>query len=113
MRYFSVKRTLKIAGKTYRPCVCYQLPDSLLFTAKSLVEQGIAEIHDEEVFFQSGKKIDAARIADKQRAKEEEKIVIEKATRKKSHKELKDELAKIESDLNSVEVAVDGESTGQ
>lgn len=108
MKYFSVKRSIKIGGKLYRPCVCYPLPDSLLFTVKSLVDSGVAAVHDEEVYFQSGKMIDSERLARRNAEKSEVKI-----TRKKSHKELKDDLAKMEAAMNTVEAAVGGEAEGQ
>lgn len=56
--YFSVKRTMKIAGRKYIPCVCYPLPKVLVSTIDKLVEDGKARKYEEAVRFQSGKKIE-------------------------------------------------------
>ena len=34
--YFSVKQSVKIAGKAYIPCVCYPLPEALKLTVEQL-----------------------------------------------------------------------------
>lgn len=80
MKYFSVKRSIKIGGKICKPCICYELKDSLVFTVKSLVDSGIAQIHDDEVFFQNGKVIDKKAVV----AKAKEKAKVEKAAKKKA-----------------------------
>lgn len=53
--FFSVKKNLKIAGKVYIPCVCYDLPEQLVLTVKKLEAEGKACIHEEEVGFMNGK----------------------------------------------------------
>lgn len=53
--YFSVRKTLKIANKTYIPCVCYQLPNVLVPTIEMLVRADKAYIYKEPVSFMNGK----------------------------------------------------------
>ena len=55
--FFSVKREIKIAGKTYIPCVCYPVTKFLERTVQKLSEEGKAVIYSERVFFQNGKVI--------------------------------------------------------
>lgn len=55
--FFSVKREIKIAGKTYIPCVCYPVTKFLERTVQKLSEEDKAVIYSERVFFQNGKVI--------------------------------------------------------
>lgn len=55
--FFSVKRAMKIAGKTYIPCVCYPVTKFLERTVQKLSEEGKVVIYSERVFFQNGKVI--------------------------------------------------------
>ena len=56
--FFSVKYSIRIAGKVYMPCICYTLTRFLELTVKDLEKQGKATIHDKMVFFQNGKIIE-------------------------------------------------------
>ena len=56
--FFSVKHSIRIAGKVYMPCICYTLTRFLELTVKDLEKQGKATIHDKMVFFQNGKIIE-------------------------------------------------------
>lgn len=56
--FFSVKHSIRIAGKIYMPCICYTLTRFLELTVKDLEKQGKATIHDKMVFFQNGKIIE-------------------------------------------------------
>ena len=56
--FFSVKYSIRIAGKVYMPCICYPLTRFLELTVKDLEKQGKAIIHDKMVFFQNGKIIE-------------------------------------------------------
>lgn len=56
--FFSVKHSIRIAGKVYMPCICYNLTRFLELTVKDLEKQGKAAIHDKMVFFQNGKIIE-------------------------------------------------------
>lgn len=55
--YFSVKKTIKIAGKTYIPCICYEVTRALELTVAKLEREGKAVTYSEKVFFQNGKVI--------------------------------------------------------
>lgn len=73
MQYFSVKKPLRIAGKTFIPCVCYKLPEILEKTVQKLVEESKAVIYDDPVYFQTGKLL---------KAKEETPVNKKKAGKK-------------------------------
>lgn len=75
--FFSVKEPLKIAGKTYIPCVCYPLPKFLELTVNDLVNKGKAVVYDEYVYFQNGKVIKTEKMlkAEKKEAKKAEKKI--------------------------------------
>ena len=53
--FFSVKSTLRIAGKVYTPCVCYPLPENLVATVDKLVTEDKAYKFENRVYFQNGK----------------------------------------------------------
>ena len=52
--FFSVKHSIRIGGKVYMPCICYELTKVLELTIKDLEKQGKATIHNKMVFFQNG-----------------------------------------------------------
>lgn len=83
--FFTVKKNIKVAGKYYRPCVCYELPQYLLPTIRDLEEKGTATITEEPVFFQNGTQIDSEEL--ERKAKEAEKL--EKERRKEERKSKK------------------------
>lgn len=56
--FFSVKRPMKIAGKTYIPCVCYPVTRMLELTVNKLEAEGKAVTYTERVFFQNGRVIE-------------------------------------------------------
>lgn len=78
--YFSVKSSVKIAGKVYTPCICYPLSEFLTPTINKMVEEGKAVIYKDKVFFQNG------RVLVK---KPKEILTTEKKPSKKSKKEEK------------------------
>lgn len=53
--FFSVKKMIKIGGKVYKPCICYEVTRALELTLQKLTSAGKAVIYDERVFFQNGK----------------------------------------------------------
>lgn len=53
--FFSVKKTIKIGGKVYKPCICYEVTRALELTLQKLASAGKAVLYDERVFFQNGK----------------------------------------------------------
>jgi hypothetical protein len=80
--FFSVKSSVKIAGKVYTPCVCYALSDFLKPTVEKMVAEEKAHIYDHKVAFQNGKVIEK---------KEEPKPVVEKKSKKAKKEEIKEE----------------------
>lgn len=72
--FFSVKTPLKIAGKTYIPCVCYSLPRFLELTVNKLVSEGKAVIYNEFVYFQNGKVIEKTKEIKKETKKKKEVV---------------------------------------
>ena len=56
--FFTVKKSIRIAGKVYSPCICYDLTKFLETTVQKLADEGKAVIHDKMVFFQNGKIIE-------------------------------------------------------
>ena len=73
--FFSVKYSIRIAGKVYMPCICYPLTRFLELTVKDLEKQGKATIYDKMVFFQNGKIIEEKPVA-------EENFITEKPKKK-------------------------------
>lgn len=74
--FFSVKRALRIGGKAYLPCICYEVDKSLEPTVKKLVAEGKACSYDNRVFFQNG------RVIKTEAEKKAEEKVQRKADRK-------------------------------
>ena len=92
--FFSVKKSIKLAGKAYIPCICYPCPRFLELTVKSLEEKGIARIHNEYVSFQNGKIIETKENVTKTQekvVKTEETVKVKKSKKKNEVKEIKDE----------------------
>lgn len=92
--FFSVKYSIRIAGKVYMPCICYTLTKFLELTVKDLEKQGKATIYDKMVFFQNGKII------------EEKTVVKENLTAEKPKKEKKAKTVPV-NDVN--DLAAEGE----
>jgi hypothetical protein len=92
--FFTVKKNLKIGGKYFRPCICYDLPQFMLLTVRKLEAQGDAEITEEPVFFQNGAKIDPKEL----KRKEKEAKIAEKLQKraKKQHKNDENEASEAE-----------------
>lgn len=78
--YFSVKSSVKIAGKVYTPCICYPLSEFLTPTVNKMIEEGKAVIYKDKVFFQNGKVLVK---------KPKEILTTEKKSSKKAKKEEK------------------------
>lgn len=56
--FFSVKKPIKILGKSYIPCVCYPMPKTLEKTILDLETRGLVKLFDKEVYFLNGKIFD-------------------------------------------------------
>jgi hypothetical protein len=78
--FFSVKSSVKIAGKVYTPCVCYALPDFLKVTIEKMVVEERAYIYDHKVAFQNGKVLEKKEV-------ETKPVAVEKKKMKKAKKE--------------------------
>ena len=90
--FFSVKTTVKIMGKLYRPCTCYAVTKVLEATVNKMVSEGNAVLYDNRVFFQNGKII---------KSLEERKAEVK--AQKKAEKAMKKEDKKTEVNLEAVE----------
>lgn len=77
--YFSVKASVRIAGKVYTPCVCYALPDFLKATIEKMAEEERAYIYDHKVAFQNGKVIEKKEIKPVEKKKAKKEKVVEEA----------------------------------
>lgn len=93
--FFSVKYSIRIAGKVYMPCICYTLTRFLELTVKDLEKQGKATIYDKMVFFQNGK------IIEEKPTTEEISVVRENLTTEKPKKEKKAKTVPVE-DVNDL-----------
>ena len=73
--FFSVKTSVKILDKTYIPCVCYAMNETIQKTIEDLANKNKAVIYDEKVFFQNGKVIKTQKMlkAEKKEARKEAK----------------------------------------
>ena len=76
--FFSVKTTMKIGDKVYKPCICYKVTKELRLTVDKLVAEGKAYEYETEVFFQNGKVL------------EKKAVVKESLTTKKGKKAKKE-----------------------
>ena len=81
--FFSVKSSVKIAGKVYTPCVCYALTDFLKTTVEKMVAENKAYIYDHKVAFQNGKVIE--------KKEEVQPVAVEKKSKKVKKEETKEE----------------------
>lgn len=90
--FFTVKRTLRIGGKVYTPCICYPLPHILEYTVQELEKKGEAVIHNEMVFFQNGKIIPS--LAERKALEKAEKKAKKEAEKKAKEAEASEETEK-------------------
>lgn len=77
--FFSVKNSIKIGGKTFRPCVCYEVTPYLELTIKKLAEEDKVILYNERVYFCNGKILD-------KKAVEKPAVVTEKSKKEKKTK---------------------------
>lgn len=91
--FFSVKQSIRIAGKVYMPCICYNLTKFLEFTVKELEKKGKATIHEKMVFFQNGKIIE-------EKAAVKENLTAEKPKKDKKVKAVKTYSVKEGNEIN-------------
>ena len=95
--FFSVKKTIKIGGKVYKPCICYEVTRALELTLQKLASAGKAVLYDERVFFQNGKIIKteamlkAEKKAEKKASRKAKKVSEAKAEETTASEESVDE----------------------
>lgn len=81
MIYFSVKDGLKIAGKNFRPCICYKISELHRASIERLAAEGKVRIHNKQVFFQNGKILETKAVNKVKKAKKNTaKIEVKEAT---------------------------------
>ena len=56
--FFSVRVPMKIGGKAFHTCICYDLTEALKATVEKLASEGKAEIYQEQKFFCNGKLVE-------------------------------------------------------
>lgn len=76
MKYFAVKKQMKIGKKVYIPCVSYKVLDQLKATVDKLAETGTVLISENLMVFQNGKQIIPERYV--------KKVSAKKATKKEN-----------------------------
>ena len=77
--FFSVKNPIKIGGKVYKPCICYEVTSYLKLTIDKLLSEDKVDVYEERVFFCNGKLV----------PKEEKKV--KRTKKEKAKKILKEE----------------------
>lgn len=55
--YFSVKNAIKLGGKKYLPCICYEVTKVLELTVEKLVKEGKAITYAYKSYFVNGVRI--------------------------------------------------------
>ena len=76
--FFSVKRPMKILGKTYVPCICYEVTKFLEATVNKLVAEEKAVTYETGVGFMNGKVlVKTKKLSKKSIKKEKEEGVVE------------------------------------
>ena len=79
--FFSVKSPIKIGGKVFQPCICYEVTPYLEATVNKLKDEGRAEIHEDRVFFCNGKVVE-------KKPAVKEAVIAEKPRKEKKTKEI-------------------------
>ena len=92
--FFSVKRAIRIGGKAFRPCICYEVTPYLELTIKKLSEGDDITLYPERVFFCNGKIV------------EKKSVVKENRTTEKAKKEKKEKKADTPTFVKEVEETV-------
>lgn len=80
--FFSVKTSVKILGKVYTPCICYEASETLAPTIEKMVAEGKAYAYPEKVAFQNGKVLPSLK-------EREARAKAEKKAEKQAKKEIK------------------------
>lgn len=97
--FFSVIKPIRIGGRIYRPCICYEIASYLRSTVEKLEKEGTVKVYSEKVYFCNGK------IVPKQVAIKEN-VTTEKTKKNKKEKvaeEVKEEVLSPEEIADNVE----------
>lgn len=97
--FFSVIKPIRIGGRVYRPCICYEIASYLRSTVEKLEKEGTVKVYSEKVYFCNGK------IVPKQVAIKEN-VTTEKTKKNKKEKvaeEVKEEVLSPEEIADNVE----------
>ena len=97
--FFSVNNTIKIAGKVYKPCICYEVTNMLELTINKLVAEEKADLYEKYVYFCNGKVVEA---------KNEKVEPVEKSKKAKKDKKTENPLETKEEDVPSPEEIAEG-----
>lgn len=96
--FFSVNESIKIGGKPFKSCICYEVTPYLERTVAKLEKEGKVTVYTERVFFCNGKIVSK---------KEETKpVTVEKPKKAKKEKiveETKEEIPSPEEIADNVE----------
>lgn len=106
--YFSVKQPIKIAGKTFQPCICYTLTEFFKPNIEKLVSEDKATLYENPVSFQNGKIISAG-LASASLFVEEEKKKAKASKSKISKAETKES---VKEETEKIEIALEEDETG-
>ena len=55
--FFTVKTPIRIGGKLFKTCVCYEVTPYLELTVQKLAKEGKVDLHEKFVFFCNGKPV--------------------------------------------------------
>lgn len=106
--YFSVRQPVKIAGKTFQPCICYTLTEFFKPNVEKLVNEDKATFYENPVSFQNGKIISPG-IASASLFVEEEKKKAKVSKAKISKAEIKES---VKEEPEKIEIVLEEDETG-
>lgn len=56
--FFTVKTPIRIGGKLFKTCICYEVTPYLELTVQKLAKEGKVDIHEKFVYFCNGKPVE-------------------------------------------------------
>ena len=80
--FFSVKTPIKIGGKPFHTCICYELKEELKSAVEKLASKGKAEIYNEVKFFCNGKLVEKKPVVKENLTTEKKEKKSKKAQKK-------------------------------
>lgn len=86
--FFSVKEPMKIFGKKFIPCICYEATRQMEATINHLAEEGKVRVYDRKVFFQNGKVIKS--LEERKKEEKEKKKLLKDAKKKEESKNIQE-----------------------